>query len=31
MQTRVCGPGCFAYPVDGTNFNEKIVFRVIGS
>lgn len=30
MQTRVHGPGCYAYQVDGTNFSETIVFRVIG-
>jgi hypothetical protein len=25
--TRVKGPGCYAYQVDGTNFSAVIVFR----
>jgi hypothetical protein len=28
--TRVRGPGCYAYQVDGTSFSEVIVFRATG-
>ena len=28
--TRVRGPGCYAYQVDGTGFSEVIVFRASG-
>ena len=28
--TRVRGPGCYAYQVDGTSFSEVIVFRASG-
>jgi hypothetical protein len=27
--TRIRGPGCYAYQVDGTNFTESIVFRAV--
>ncbi len=27
--TRVRGPGCYAYQVDGTNFNDVIVFQAV--
>lgn len=26
--TRITGPGCYAYQIDGTSFSEVIVFRV---
>ncbi|MGA9857490.1 MAG: hypothetical protein WBQ18_06475 [Solirubrobacteraceae bacterium] len=28
--SRVTGPGCYAYQVDGTSFSEVIVFRAVG-
>jgi hypothetical protein len=28
--TRVKGPGCYAYQIDGTSFTEVIVFRAAG-
>jgi hypothetical protein len=28
--TRVRGPGCYAYQVDGIGFSEEIVFRAVG-
>lgn len=28
--TRVRGPGCYAYQVDGTSFSKVIVFRATG-
>jgi hypothetical protein len=27
--TRIRGPGCYAYQVDGTSFTEEIVFRAV--
>ncbi len=28
--TRVSGPGCYGYQIDGTDFSEVIVFRAVG-
>ncbi len=28
--TRVRGPGCYAYQIDGTSFSEVVVFRASG-
>ena len=29
--TRVRGPGCYAYQIDGTTFSRVIVFRAVSA